>query len=502
MPKALVCSQPETADHAQLYEILVRELTDFVVVLMDPAGCIVSCNPGVERVLGYSEAEWIGQSAEVIFTPEDRARGGPEEELTKAAREGRLADVRWYLRKNGERLFVESTMVALKDSGGTLLGFSKVMRDVTERKQAEEALRTNEERFRALVTASSDALYRMNHDWTEMRQLGGGGFISDTDSPTKGWLQQYIHPDDQPGVLEAIRTAVRSKSLFELEHRVRRVDGTIGWTHSRAVPLLNAKGEITEWFGAATDVTEQKAGEIERERLIMELARSNEDLSQFAHIVSHDLRTPIRSIKSFGQLLARRFENKLDSTTQQYLQYIQNSTESMNLLIETLLGYALAGQETMSLKLVPLDTILDAVLISLRPVIEETGAKIESQPLPVVSGDRTLLEQLFHNLMANAIKYRKLEQAPCISVRAQSYPDLWMISFTDNGQGIDPRYHQQIFAPLKRLHGTEIEGTGIGLAICKRIVERHGGRIWVESRAGQGATFCFTLPQHPARYLH
>ena len=245
MSQPLLCYHSENADHAQLYELLVAELTDFVVFLMDPDGCIVSWNPGVERILGYTAAEWLSLPVERIFTLEDRAQGVPQQEMTKAAQEGRAPDVRWHLRRNGERLYVEGTMVALRDEGGQLLGFSKVMRDVTERQRMEEAQRASEQRLQALISASSDVLYRMGPDWAEMRQLGGGGFVPDTESPNPHWLQEYIHPDDQSQVLEAIQTAVRTKGVFELEHRVRRVDGTLGWTHARAIPVFDTRGEVT-----------------------------------------------------------------------------------------------------------------------------------------------------------------------------------------------------------------------------------------------------------------
>jgi PAS domain S-box-containing protein len=150
---------------------MIRELTDFAIFLTDPNGCLMSWNPGVKCLLGYSEAEWLGQTAHIIFTPEDRAARQPEEEMAKAARDGRASDVRWHQRKDGTRLFVDGTLLALRDGVGTLLGFSKVMRDITERQQSEAMLQASEQRIQALVTASSEVLYRMSPDWTEMRQL-------------------------------------------------------------------------------------------------------------------------------------------------------------------------------------------------------------------------------------------------------------------------------------------------------------------------------------------
>jgi PAS domain S-box-containing protein len=663
MPQPLLCNQPENADHAQLYEMLVAELTDFVVFLMDPTGCIMSWNPGVERILGYTEAEWLGQSTEMIFTPEDRAQGRSQQEMTKAVRDGRAPDIRWHLHKNGGRLYVDGTMVALRDETGQLLGFSKVMRDITERKKQELALQDAVRYAESIVDTVREPLlvldsalrvrsanrsfyrqFQVSPEETQdqlLYQLGNGQWnISslrtlleevlpqdkaveslevEADLPFIGrkvlllnarklWregnhtelillafediterkqratqqaallelgdrLRELRHPADMAGIAAALLgrtlgvaragygrvdateqtiTVERDWTNGQVEHATgsyrfadygaalagilklgeavvipdvakdpRTADGAenfaaLGVRALLDVPLLiegrlagalhlhhsvpRAWSEeeirfVRKMLDRTWTAMEYARAETEREQLLAEVKRSNEDLAQFAHVVSHDLQAPIRGMKSFSQLLMRHYAGQLDATAQEYLQLIQTGAESMSELIQTLLSYATVGQEAMTLGLVSLNAVLEAVVMSLRPVIAETGAGIESQPLPGVRGDRVLLQQLLQNLISNAIKYRKPEEAPRILVSAQCYGDFVTVSVKDNGQGIAPRYHQQIFTPLKRLHGPEIGGTGIGLAICKRIVERHGGRIWVESQSGEGATFFFTLPR-------
>lgn len=664
MPEPLLCHQPAKADHAQLFEILVGELTDFAVFLMDPAGCIVSWNPGVERILGYTEAEWLGQSTEMIFTPEDRAQGMAQKEMAKAAQEGRAPDIRWHLRKNGERLYVEGALVALRDETGQFLGFSKVMRDITERKKRELALQDAVRYAESIVDTVSEPLlildgalrvqsanrsfysqFQVSSEETQgqlLYQLGNGQWnvpplraLLEKVLPQNKTVESFEVEADFPSIgrkvlllnarklwregnhaelillaiediTERKQTAIQQAALLELGDRLRDLHnpadmagvaagllgrtlgvvrvgyGTVDaaeqtitverdWTNGQVehatgsyrfadygaalashlkrgeavvipdvakdaqtadgaenfamlgvralldVPLVTrgrlagalhlhdsiprawSEEEIRfvrKMLDRTWTAMERARAETEREQLLAEVKRSNEDLAQFAHVVSHDLQAPIRGMKSFSQLLMRAYEGQLDATAQEYLQLIQTSAESMSELIQTLLSYATVGQETMTLDFVPLDTVLETVLTSLRPVIAETGAKIESQSLPGVRGDRVLLQQLLQNLINNAIKYRKPQETPHILVSARSQGDLVIISVKDNGQGIEPRYHQQIFAPLKRLHGPEIGGTGIGLAICKRIIERHGGRIWVESQAGGGATFFFTLPRN------
>ena len=182
-------------------------------------------------------------------------------ELETARGKGVALDRRWHLRKDGTRVFIDGTTTALRDEKGEIRGFLKIGQDVTERRRNEEQLRTSEERLRALVNATSYVIYTMSPDWTEMRQLDGGDFLSDTASPNRHWLGKYIHPEDQPRVWNAIQEAIRTKSPFELEHRVRQMGDSPGWTLSRAVPVLDARGEIEEWFGAASDVTARRRAE-------------------------------------------------------------------------------------------------------------------------------------------------------------------------------------------------------------------------------------------------
>ena len=227
------------------------------------------------------------------------------------------------------------------------------------------------------------------------------------------------------------------------------------------------------------------------------LLRSNQDLERFAHVVSHDLQEPLRTVSSFTSLLDRRYRGRLDKEADIFLEHIRRGTQAMSSLIEKLLIYAQVGQET--------DTTWDKVemedafawaIQNLKEAISESGGSVTHDPLPSVRGDQTQLNQLFQNLIANGLKFSRPETAPHVHVTAgKQSTGTVMFSVSDNGIGIPPEYHQRIFSEFARLHGKEIRGTGIGLATCQRIVERHRGQIWVESAgAGQGATFRFLLP--------
>jgi signal transduction histidine kinase len=277
---------------------------------------------------------------------------------------------------------------------------------------------------------------------------------------------------------------------------------------SRKSGLLKKHTEILESRNAELErsIRERQKAEEEVRRLnaeleervrdrTAELLRANEELRQFGYGASHDLREPLRTIASYTQLLFRRYQEKFDDEGREFMSYIVDSVHRMDLLLNDLLAYSQQlnlREQTMS----PVDSeaVLQGVTLSLDTAIRETGARITYDALPEVMSDFVQLGQVFQNLVGNSIKYRGTE-APQVHISAEDAEDHWIFSVRDNGLGIEPRYHEQIFGIFKRLHGREYPGTGIGLALCKRIVERHGGRIWVESEAGQGSTFKFTLPK-------
>lgn len=247
----------------------IVETTPECVKLVSADGTLLLMNsPGLQMVGAHSADEVVGKSVYDLIAPEDRDRFRAFNDSVCQGENGSLQfDI---IGLEGKRRHMETRAAPLHNPNGTVIQLA-VSSDISERKQAEELLRQSEERFRALVTASSDMIYRMSPDWSEMRQLDGRGFIADTGNPRKDWLSDYIHPDDQPLVLKTIREAVQTKTMFQLEHRVRRTNGTLGWMYSRAVPLLDLDGKIVEWFGAATDVTARKEAEEDYRKLAQTL---------------------------------------------------------------------------------------------------------------------------------------------------------------------------------------------------------------------------------------
>jgi light-regulated signal transduction histidine kinase (bacteriophytochrome) len=265
-----------------------------------------------------------------------------------------------------------------------------------------------------------------------------------------------------------------------------------------AAPIHNSQGELTGAVTVIVDITERQKLEHERARLFAYLERSNAELVQFSHIVAHDLRAPVRTVKVFSELLARDLEKDVKESTVEHLAVITNAAVGMERLIKVLLRYAEIGEAPVQRQTVSPAQVLEQVRVLLSGLLSDTRAQIETGVLPMISADPVQFQQLLQNLLVNAIQYRLPNEVPRILISGEATEAGCEFAVTDHGQGIPQEQQEQIFAPFTRLHGEDVPGSGLGLALCRTIVERNGGRIWAESAgAGQGTTIRFILPCAP-----
>ncbi len=310
-----------------------------------------------------------------------------------------------------------------------------------------------------------------------------------------GWTEG-IHPDDLRRCLEAYDANFQQRQLFQVDYRLRRHDGAYRWVLEYGAPWFTAQGRFIGYVGSCVDIQNRKIAEQALEASVTELRRHKEELMEFAYGASHDLQEPLRTVASYTQLLAQRYDHESDQETLEFLGFILSGVKRMQALIKELLNYSslLEGSGT---RITDLDcnAIFEEAMFACHAAAQETGAAITHDSLPMVRADRAQLVQVLQNLLSNAIKYRKPRELPRIHVSAANEGEEWVFQVADNGIGFETQYAERIFGLFKRLHGDEYGGSGLGLGICKKIIERYGGRIWANSQPGRGSQFYFSLPK-------
>jgi len=551
-------AQQALQDSDERFHLLVDGVTDYAIFLLDPVGNIVSWNTGAERITGYCEEEIVGKHFSCFYTPEDIEQGVPEKALRLAEVEGRIEDERWRLRKDGSRFFANIVTTALRSETGQLRGFSRVARDMTERKKAEEILREKEilhqknvlvELLQAVTVSINvapsidDALLTClieicaHTGWPAACANRVVGASEDLLAVHKVWFFQQAElrkaipasTGAEPvtfGVGPAGQAWARGELVWltdlstdpSLTHnellRKAKIKSCLAipvFTGGTTVAILEffsseAKEPDQPFLEVLANLAKQLAVVLDRRRLeevllrqAEELARSNAELQEFAKIAAHDLQEPLRAVQGFVELLARRYKGKLDKDADRFMRFIEDAVHRMIELIQGVLEHSGIGSKGKLVPNVDCAAVLGEVTANLTAAIQESDAQVTWEELPPVTANRLQMVQLFQNLISNAIKFRG-PNPPQIHISAEKKESNWVFAVRDNGIGIDERYRKQIFGMFTRLHGkTAYPGTGIGLAICKKIVEYHSGSIWVESQPGLGSTFFFTLPADTKR---
>ena len=359
-------------------------------------------------------------------------------------------------------------------------------------------LQESERRFRQLAENINDVFWMVTPDGRNILYVSPayeaiwGRRCDDLYKNAQDWIEA-IHPDDRERVSRVFHEKAASGGYDE-EFRIVLPDGRTRWILDRGFPVHDEHQQVYRIAGIAEDITERRRAEEQLKTTATALRRSNEELEQFAYVASHDLQEPLRMVASFLQLLEQRYRGKLDENAQQFIDFAVDGARRMQTLINDLLAYSCVGTRAKPLERVDFNLIFDEAKRNLMAVITRRAADVTSDPLPTVHGDRVQLVQLLQNLIGNGIKFND-GKWPKVHVKAARRGQDWIIAVSDNGIGIDPQYADRIFVIFKRLHaGSQYPGTGIGLAICKRIAERHQGRIWFESPPGDGAMFCVSIP--------
>jgi PAS domain S-box-containing protein len=367
-----------------------------------------------------------------------------------------------------------------------------------QKTRAEAELRRSKEYYQRLVETVKAIPWELDPaDWhftyigPQARQLLG--YSLSNGCPCEDWLAK-IHPGDRLKVRQALRDALLPSRDQDFVHRVLASDGRTFWMRSIVTSLgHNSLPRLLRGF--TVDITAAKQAEQALAQHAEELARSNKDLEDFAYAASHDLQEPLRMVSSYAELLAQRYRGRLDADADEFIAFITDGVVRMQALIRDLLAYSRVTTRGGGLAATDSQAALARALTNLRAAILENGAVITHDPLPVVVADASQITQVFQNLVGNSIKFRGAAP-PAVRVSCQETPGEHIFAVSDNGIGIDPQYSEVIFGLFQRLHTLqEYGGTGIGLTLCRKIVERHGGKIWVESQPGQGATFRFTIPR-------
>ena len=495
-----VAAEAELRKSRERFQRLFESSPD-AVLIVDRPGRIVQANGQAAKLFGYTVEELLALDVEALVPERFRQRHVGHRANFHANPHARPMGVGLDLfgrRKGGEEFHIDLLLSPMEDEGQPRV--MAVVRDISQRKETEAALRVSEERFRNAVKYSAIGMALVSTDgrWLQVNSALCEILGYEEDALLKLTFQDLTHPDDLGDDLAHVAALLAGEiTNYQMEKRYLRASGGTVWAHLNVSLVRRPSGEPEHFVAQIQDVSERVRAREDLERAVAELERSNRDLQQFAYVASHDLQEPLRAVGGCADILRVRYRGKLDARADELIHHVVDGAQRMQRLIHDLLDYSRAGRQESELESVDLAAAMAEALANLRSPIEESGAEVRVGPLPVVQGYSGRLVQLLQNLVGNALKYRS-ERAPVIEIFTEEPQGtgMWRVSVRDNGIGIESRYFHKIFGIFQRLHTrSQYEGTGIGLAVCKRIVEAHGGEIGVESVPGAGSTFHFTLPK-------
>jgi PAS domain S-box-containing protein len=510
-PKAVIATVRDVTERKMANDALKESEEKFRTVIEHTGHMVYDYNVGMGSIewtgvvtgkTGYTIEEFnreVGiKEWENMIHPDDReqAFSGFEKALRECGKYN--AEYRFRM-KNGQYMYMEDSGVFIPDKSGKACKMLGVMKDVTERKNAELAVKESEEKFRTFSEKSilgmfiiqdgfikyhNKAFIKINgYDMEEIERWGKDGFLN------------MVHPDDRAAVAKMAenRQAGLTGDANSYELKVVTKAGSIKWFDVYAKSVIYEGGYAD--FVTEADITRLKDAEEKLKLTIRELESSNAELEQFAYIASHDLQEPLRMVSSYVSLLQKRYMGKLDSDADDFIKYAVDGADRMSGLIKDLLSFSRVGTHKKEFVRIDMNNVMNIIKSNLEKAVSESKAEVVYGTLPEITADETQMIQLVQNLVSNGIKFSRKDVKPRLEISAKKYDGMVVFAFKDNGIGIKEKYFDKMFVIFQRLNGrSEYPGNGIGLAVCKKIVESHGGRIWLESEYEKGTTFFFSIP--------
>ena len=489
----MIDNNGKTSDDA---EVCYREIffnNHTVMILIDPTNLkIVDANSAAIDFYGYSREELFKMKiSDINMLEEDLVK----DEMQKAISEQKNNFLFKHRLSNGKVRDVQVYSGLISYNGKKVL--YSIIHDITKHKETGLALLESEERFKLIFDQSIIGSVILSLDYTPLR-------VNNTFSRILGYsndellsmnFQEYTHPEDVNDEVEKKELLISGEiDTFEMVKRYIHKNGNTIWGKLTVFSVKDQTDTPIHIIKMIEDITTRKNLEIKMENLVEKLEISNKELEQFAYVSSHDLKEPLRMITSFLQLLNRRYTNQLDDDANDFINYAVEGAKRMDKMINDLLEYSRIGNTEKEFKYYQSEKLLETAILNLKSSIENNNASITYDRLPLIYVNDLQIVQLFQNLIGNSIKYRK-EENPKIHISADNVDDEYIFSVKDNGIGMDKNHLNRIFTIFQRLHSREeYDGTGIGLAISKRILQKHRGKIWVESELGKGTTFYFSIP--------
>jgi PAS domain S-box-containing protein len=503
---AIDITERKRAEEALRKQAAMLDAAHDAVMTLDPEGIIAYWNRGAERLYGYTKQEAEGQDANTLL--KTKFRESKEVLWSKLKERGLWEGELTHVTRDGVPVTVASSWTLLRDEKGNVSAILEISSDITERKKAELALAESEAKLSITFATMADGIVIVgldekvtdcNEAILRLTQRSMEEIIGKPSADLFAPEFRSQIPDARKHLVGAILTrtvhSLREKGAIRTDSQLLRKNGKSVDIEANISVIEDTAGQPAALLVVARDVTERKKMEQQLDNTLADLQRSNAELEQFAYIASHDLQEPLRMITSYIQIIEEDYKGKLDADADQYIAFIVDGAKRMQTLTNDLLAYSRVGTRGEPFMPTSTSSVLSEAITNLEVAIEKSHAVVTHDQLPTVFGDGSQLIQLFQNLLGNAIKFRS-DETPIIHVGVEETKDDWVFSVRDNGIGIDMKYAERIFTVFRRLHTREdYPGTGIGLAIVKKIVEHHGGRVWVESALAKGSTFYFTLPK-------